>query len=209
MSPRYDDKWIADLLNAEWRLGSTRPEEFLRDSGLRQGMTVIDYGCGPGFFTLPAARIVGPDGIVYALDIEQKMVALIGDRAAELGLDNVKAVLNEAHAAPLPDAVVDFAICALVWHYCDGHKGRVRLAEDLGRLVRRGGQVLIIQWEPGARDEPGRDTSFEELAAVLAEADFQCDDPHPMGERHYRVIATKSGAKGGRATAGGKGSDDQ
>ena len=44
------------------------PEDILREIGLETGMTFLDIGCGNGFFTLPAARMVGPAGQVYGLD---------------------------------------------------------------------------------------------------------------------------------------------
>ena len=70
MSPRYDKEWIAGLLDSDKRLGPLSPEEFLRQSGLMDGMSVVDYGCGPGLFTMAAANVVGAQGLVYALDIE-------------------------------------------------------------------------------------------------------------------------------------------
>ena len=109
MSPRYDAEWVSGLLDANQRLGSLSPVDLLVQSGLSEGMTVVDYGCGPGFLTLPAARVVGREGRVYAVDVEPSMVALVAERAVEAGLRNVDALHNEAGVAPLPDAVADFA----------------------------------------------------------------------------------------------------
>ena len=86
MSPRYDAEWIGNLLDTERRLGGVGPEEFLKNAGLRSGDTVVDVGCGPGFMTLPAAELVGPNGRVYAVDIKQPMLNLVDTRAAEAGL---------------------------------------------------------------------------------------------------------------------------
>jgi len=46
-----------------------KPERILREMGIQKGQTVLDYGCGIGSFSIPAAKMVGNDGIVYALDI--------------------------------------------------------------------------------------------------------------------------------------------
>ena len=62
MCARYDKDWIASLLDVENRLGDTTPEQCLRDAGVTAGQTVVDYGCGPGLFTFPAAEIVGAGG---------------------------------------------------------------------------------------------------------------------------------------------------
>jgi ubiquinone/menaquinone biosynthesis C-methylase UbiE len=191
MSPRYDAEWVANLLDAERRLGSISPDELLLRSGLSDGMTVVDYGCGPGFFTLPAANVVGPQDLVYAVDIEPRMVALVADRAAKSGHQNVRAVLNEAGTAPLPDAIAHFAICALVMHYREGHDGRVALARDLGRLVTLGGRVLLIQWKPDPDEGTTHRASFEQISAVMAEVGFDCDAPQPLVEGQYMLTATK------------------
>ena len=53
------------------------PEAILREIGLTSGMTFMDIGCGNGFFTLPAAAIAGPKGLVYGLDISETALAEI------------------------------------------------------------------------------------------------------------------------------------
>ena len=198
MSPRYDAEWVTDLTNTERRLGVIGPEELLSQSGLRAGMTVVDYGCGPGFLTLPAAGIVGPEGLVYAVDIEPRMVSLISSKASEFGHHNVRAVLNETGTAPLPDEIADFAICALVMHYRDGHDGRAELARDLGRLVAPGGRVLIIQRELDPDKGRHNGLSVEQTSALMAEGGFDCAGPQPLVEGQYTLVATKRpGATGG------------
>ena len=183
MCARYDPEWIAGLLDPERRLGSMTAEELLLDSGLEAGMTVVDYGCGPGHFTEPAARIVGPQGTVYALDIEPRMVSLVAGRAEEAGLQNVKALLNEGDGAPLPDTVADLVICMLVLHYAEDDGGRQRVARDIGRLVKSGGHVVVIQWSDRV--------PYEETVELLEPVGFRCDGPHPTAEGQDRVKAVR------------------
>lgn len=181
MSARYDKEWVAGLLGAEVRLGETTPAELLRDSGLAEGMTVVDYGCGPGFFALPAAAVVGPTGLVYAVDVEPRMVALVEDRAREHGYGNLEAVWNEAETVPLPDAVADFALCALVMHYADNRDGRITIARELCRVLKPNATALIIQ-RPAI--------TFEESSEILAEAGFQRGGQRSFVDGTYSVIAT-------------------
>ena len=72
MPTKFDTR-NKDLLLSEARQETLKPEELLRSLGLRAGQTIADIGCGPGFFTVPAARIVGEDGHVYAADIQGDM----------------------------------------------------------------------------------------------------------------------------------------
>ena len=187
MCARYDKEWIASLLNAEDRLGDVTPEQCLRDAGVSAGQTVVDYGCGPGLFTFPAAEIVGADGHVYAVDIEPRMTALITDRAAELGNGNVTALLNEG-VAPLPADTADFLVLAQVLHYPDETDDRVAMARDVARLLKPDGRALVVEWNPD-----GATTSRippEETARILGEAGLKTGEPRPLGPRQYATTAT-------------------
>lgn len=190
MSARYDAEWVSSLLDTKMRLGSLTPAELLVQGGLSEGMTVVDYGCGPGFLTLPAARVVGREGRVYAVDVEPSMVALVAERAAEAGLRNVDARHNAAGFAPLPDAVADFAICALVMHYPDGRDARLALARDMARLLAPGGRALVVQRALG-EGGPSRRASIEDGRALLAEAGLDCAAPRLLVEGQYILLAAR------------------
>ena len=62
-----------------------RPQTLLGPH-VADGMTVLDVGCGMGVFSLPMARMVGPEGRVIALDIEQRALDILIERAARAGL---------------------------------------------------------------------------------------------------------------------------
>ncbi len=59
------------LMSLEYRFKSllSPPEKVLNEAGIRKGSVVVDYGCGPGRYTIPVARMVGKEGRVYAIDI--------------------------------------------------------------------------------------------------------------------------------------------
>jgi FkbM family methyltransferase len=61
-------------------------------------MTFVDLGCGYGTFTLAASSIVGPEGQVYAVDIDRKNVERVATRAKERGLENVTALVGDIMA---------------------------------------------------------------------------------------------------------------
>ena len=180
---RYDAEWIASLLNSERKLGSLTAREFLLDAGLEPLMTFVDYGCGPGYLTLPAAEIVGAQGSVYALDIEPQMVKLVSDRAAEAGLQNVTALLNDGAEAPLPDAIAEVVVCSLVFHYREDDEGRVLLAHDLGRLLKPDGRAVVVQWD--------HQFTYEKTAELLADGGLESQGPYATAEDQYKVVATK------------------
>ena len=183
MSNRYSDEWTASLLDTDRKLSGLTPQELLREGGLRPGMTVVDYGCGPGLMTFHAAETVGPTGKVYALDIHEGMVSLVETRAMEAGLTNVTALLNDGPEAPLPEGVADLVLCTLVFHYRELREDRQALALDLARLLKPGGTLLVVQWVDRA---PPDETLY-----LLESAGLTYGEPSSAGNRQYRVMATK------------------
>jgi ubiquinone/menaquinone biosynthesis C-methylase UbiE len=71
-------------------------EPLLRDSMVVPGAVVLDYACGPGLFTIPAAKIVGNSGHVFAVDVNPLMIKDVLDYAAREDLDNVMAIETSA-----------------------------------------------------------------------------------------------------------------
>jgi ubiquinone/menaquinone biosynthesis C-methylase UbiE len=81
----------------------------LRDAGLAEGMKVLEVGCGPGFFTLPAARRVGEGGVVCAIDLNPYAVEYVRQKVARDGVANVTVVERDAAATGFPQGSYDLA----------------------------------------------------------------------------------------------------
>ena len=79
--------WIAFTLDNRLRRYLQNPEELL-GSFIHEGQTVIDIGCGPGFFTLAMARLVGENGRVIAVDIQKSMLDKLNHNAKKTGLQS-------------------------------------------------------------------------------------------------------------------------
>ncbi len=169
------------------RLGGVPPKERLSSSGLTHGSTVVDYGCGPGYFTWPAARLVGPLGKVYAVDIAPLMVDLVSQQAARDGLTNVTAVPSDGSSATLPDSLADFIICSQVIHNQPTREDRVSVARDLKRLLKDDGRILIVEWS----EKRPTGISYRTMAADMAAAGLVTDGAHPISDVEYWTLARK------------------
>ena len=84
--------------------------------GVRPGMTVCDMGCGNGFYTLPLAQLVGPEGKVLAVDIQAEMLRLLQTRAERQDLKNIQPVQGTVVDPQLPAGQVDLILCVDVYH---------------------------------------------------------------------------------------------
>ncbi|MCT4580603.1 MAG: class I SAM-dependent methyltransferase [Flavobacteriales bacterium] len=82
---------------------------------VQEGMTVLDLGCGPGYFTIPLARIVGDQGVVVAVDIQEEMFKILKDKFNSLKIKNIKCVNTSVQSMEsIPK--IDFALAAYVMH---------------------------------------------------------------------------------------------
>ena len=83
--------WLGWLVEMDNPLARTnRAAAIIENSDIQAGMTVLDAGCGPGRVSLPAARKVGPEGRVVALDIQQGMLDRVREKATNEGLDHIE-----------------------------------------------------------------------------------------------------------------------
>jgi len=117
------------------------PYKLLYAAGLKPGQKVLEVGCGPGFFTIPAAKIVGEKGIVYALDINPVAVETVRHKIKENNLKNVQVLLADASKTGLPDKSVDVAFLFGVIHALDDVDAVMR---EMHRVLKAKG-ILSVQ----------------------------------------------------------------
>jgi ubiquinone/menaquinone biosynthesis C-methylase UbiE len=126
------------LLAVENRI--ERPEQYLRELGVRRGMRIVDVGCGPGVYTFPASRLVGPTGMVYAIDRDADSISILNGEVTARGISNVKPLLADAVDTGLKQSSVDLAFLIRVFHDISD---KPRAVEELHRILRPDGTVAI------------------------------------------------------------------
>jgi SAM-dependent methyltransferase len=104
---------------------------------------VVDFGCGYGTFTIPAAQIVR--GVVHALDIEPVMVAMTAEKARAAGLTNVRTLQRDfvAEGTGLPNASADFVMLFNILHAEEPQT----LLREAWRVLAGGGRLAIMHWK--------------------------------------------------------------
>lgn len=113
---------------------------------LKSNNVVADIGCGRGEYSLKAAEIVGPGGIVYALDYWSTYTDNLKQRAVEQGLANLHTLTVDIRKRlPLPDASVSVCLLFTVLHATTLQILDVGLGEELGRVVQPGGRIAILE----------------------------------------------------------------
>ena len=111
------------------------PYKLLSTAGLKSGQKVLEVGCGPGFFTLPASEIVGKEGIIYAVDIHPMAIERVKEKIESRGIKNVKPILTNASSTGLPERSVDLAF-VFGLRYIAG--GLENLISEMYRILKPG-----------------------------------------------------------------------
>ena len=123
------------------------PYKVLNAAGLESGQKVLEVGCGPGFFTIPAAKIVGEEGSVLALDVNPLAVEHVQRKIETEGVTNAEVTLANAAQTNLPDQSFDLA---LVFGFARPIGGMEAIWPELGRLLKPEG-ILSVEgrlWPP-------------------------------------------------------------
>jgi len=151
------------------RLRSLFQEPFaeVKRMGIAEGMKVADLGAGEGYFTMPAAIVVGKAGVVIAVEPDLKRSDLIKARATREGLDNVRVIVTKAEdLSGVPSGEVDLAFSAFTMHHFEDRGAALK---EIRRVLRDGGTFYLWDRVPGRFFKWGtQPKELEEIAAGFA-----------------------------------------
>ncbi|MFL6212064.1 MAG: class I SAM-dependent methyltransferase [Pyrinomonadaceae bacterium] len=156
---------------------------------IKEGTNVADIGAGSGWFTVRAARRVGPTGAVYAVEINQDYLKHIAARATEEKLTNIRTVLGRADDPVLPATSVDAVLLLKTYHEI---AQPVRLMRSLRAALRPGALVGIID-RNGQGDDHGLDAPvvIKELARAGYTLKAQYDFVKPDRMDYFLVFSAQ------------------
>lgn len=141
---------------------------------MREGSVVADIGAGSGWFTVRAARRVGTQGLVYAVEINEEYVNHIKSRAEKESIPNIRAILGKEDDPSLPAASVDSILLLKTYHEFSKPLNMLRA---MNKALRKDGLLGIID-RNGEGDDHGldRDAVVKEASragfSLVAEHDF-------------------------------------
>lgn len=133
------------LLDAPDRDLWQRPDLIMDATGIADGSVVADVGAGSGWFTIRLARRVGPQGLVYAEDVQQEMINAISRRVGREGFNNVKPVLGTTNDPKLPPQSLDAALMVDSFHEVEPGD-RATMLSNLARALKPQGRIGIVDF---------------------------------------------------------------
>lgn len=172
------------------------PGKILCTLGLNPNIVdVVEFGCGYGTFTIPAAKTV--KGIIYAIDIEEKMIKRVAERANEENLNNIKVLLRDVinEGSGLEDISVDYAMLFNILH---AEKPEALLKEAY-RILKPVGKLAIIHWNYDPKTPRGPPMAIrpkpEQCIEWAMEVGFNFENKHNLKPYHYGLVFSKFGTE--------------
>ena len=172
----------------------SKPHNNLERLGLGEGQVVVDLGVGSGHYALAAAHMLGPDGRVYAVDVQQALLDKVADTAKDVGIQTIEIILGDIErpqGSQLADGIADVVLlCNTLFQLDDQAAGMAEAA----RLLRPAGKLLVVDWQESfAHLGPTPEQVVDKAAAeqLLAQAGFELEREINAGDHHYGLVARK------------------
>jgi len=165
------------------------PETTLKEIGLRADMVFMDVGCGDGFFTIPAARLVGEKGKVYAVDADASAINRLKHKAVEKGLRNLNATVGAAEETVFCNECADIVFYSIVLH---DFRDPAKVLQNAKRMIQPAGKLVNLDWKKKLMPfgPPVQIRFSEEQAAnLIKQADFRIESIRDAGRYHYVITA--------------------
>lgn len=175
-------------LVSEERQSFQNVELFLEHARPAAGEVWLDYGCGPGYFTLPLANQVKK---IFAADISPEMLEICRQRAEEKGLRNIEYIRIERSKLPLKKHSVNKVVMANVFHELDRPENDL---QELNRVATDDALIYLIDWRPletGVGPPLHHRRSEEDVKHAFETAGFRLRDKWDIYDYHYFLIFQK------------------
>ena len=161
---------------------------------LKTGQRVADLGAGGGLFTLQAARLVGNQGEVYAVDIMKTILSDIESKSRMANLYNIKTVWSNIEilgATKIPEATLDFVFLINILFQS---KSIDKMLSEAARLMKNGGKMLVIDWsDNNAKVGPHNDRRLDpnNIIAQAEKINLVLEQQFMAGQYHFGLIFIK------------------
>lgn len=180
-------KGKVSYLESSERRKEFSPEQLLNMIPIKETDTILDFGAGTGYFSIPVAKRI--KGNVYAMDIDAAMLEIIKEKALEEQLMNIVPVQGSMEALPLPDGSIDMIIASLVLHEI---QPLARLLQQMKNILKNEGYLICLELEPKGNSEKAPRITLEGMDREMKEAGFQVKEKFFPAESLYMLVAQKT-----------------
>jgi len=140
--------------------------EFLKEIGVKKNKSLLDFGSGEGHYTIPAAKVVGRKGKVYALDKDSAALNKLKKIIEQYNIKNIE-TLKENSKIPLRNNSIDIVLCYDIIHYGD-EKERIAIYNEVYRVLNKEG-LFSVYPKHHKKDSPLMKLADIDLKGVIVE----------------------------------------
>lgn len=179
------------LLDAPDRDLWQRPDQIMDAMGIADASVVADIGAGSGWFTIRLARRVGPQGLVYAEDVQKEMINAISRRVSREGFNNVRPVLGLGNDPRLPAGSLDAVLMVDAYHEVED---RVSMLANLAQSLKPQGRLGIVDFRldgTGPGPSPEERVSPDVVVNDAKKAGLRLIRQEPILQYQYFLIFGK------------------
>lgn len=165
----------ADWLERKERESEENPSKAVAQLGIKPGMTVCDLGAGTGYYAVRMARLVGDQGKVYAVDIQPRMLELLGKRLESAGIRNIVPLLGGEMETNLPVDSQDLIILVDVYHEFSKPQEMLR---SIRKALKESGRLVLLEFrkeDPAVPIRLEHKMSIEDVKAELEPEGFRIE----------------------------------
>ena len=180
--PVYKGRRVANVMSyagAPWLERADREEEeapskLLAKLALQPGQNVADVGCGSGFYTRRMAPLIGPEGKVYAVDIQPEMLRMLEESARKENITNIVSILGDPDDPKLPAGAIDWILLVDVYHELQNPEP---VLAKMREALSPDGRVALVEFrlegESAAHIRTEHRMSVEQVRAEWEPAGFE------------------------------------
>jgi ubiquinone/menaquinone biosynthesis C-methylase UbiE len=170
-------------------------DKVLKETGLKSGDVFLEIGSGEGYLSIAASRIVGENGIVYALDSYDESIKKLREHIRREKINNLEAIVADAtKKIPLGNGIVDICLMANVLHGFADDEEIAGVMHEIARVTKTGGIFAVVDLKK-IEGPPGPLISIrlapDEVIKKLSKYSFRPTHVADLGPYHYAVMLSK------------------
>ena len=171
------------------------PQHNIEQFNLQPGLHVADIGAGSGFYTFAAARAVGPEGRIYAVEIQQDLLTRLMNEAKKQNLMNIEGIWGDVETlggTKIADSTINAALVANILFQIED---KATFAKEIARILKKEGGLLVVDWIgslSGMGPSPVLVVTKDTAREIFKTAGFVEMREIEAGAQHWGIIFKKT-----------------
>ena len=163
--------------------------------GIKKGDIFLDAGCGDGYMSLAASKIVGEEGKVYAVDVWEESINAFKEKIESENIKNIEAdVADITRKIPVDDDSIDILYMGNVLHGFVENNEVESVMKEIQRVIKQGGSFAVVEFkkEESTHGPPLHvRITPEDVEKIVKNYGFIVKEVEDVGTYHYAIISAK------------------